>query len=289
MLTVSSIPDVFASAADSDTCCRGCAVAGVTLMSMVALGSAAKAMPLVSNRAKIETKAATERLDRIAVPPVARRRVGTATRCERKDQIARQADGPPARPDARKHTRVCIREPLEKVPMTASSFNAAERQLPAAPHSRNVTRQHQRAHARAGLGNRGEEALCVSVAEGRKVFLNSPERRAAHARAAAIRSLEEAQCPPKRAALRIEREIDQHIVVEVHDTIQVEVSVQPSGEVVIEAVVDAHVIVEVDAPVEVGVAIPGVLDQHGRSIDGLTVERRAGAVDREVLAPAEQA
>jgi len=54
--------------------------------------------------------------------------------------------------------------------------------------------------------------------------------------------------------LRIERKINQRVIVEVDHAVVIEVAVEPSGAIVVEAGVDARVVVEVDQAVEVGVA-----------------------------------
>src|SRR4051812_25072361 len=48
---------------------------------------------------------------------------------------------------------------------------------------------------------------------------------------------------------------------------------------IIEAVVGSDVVVEVHLAVEVGVAVVGVLHENRGRVDGLPVERGAGAVD----------
>src|SRR4051794_40323421 len=75
--------------------------------------------------------------------------------------------------------------------------------------------------------------------------------------------------PAERRTLRVESQVDQDVIVEVDLSVAVEVSIHPSGSMVVEAVVRADVIVEVDATVEVGLAVVRVLHEDGGGINGL--------------------
>src|SRR5689334_23776056 len=46
--------------------------------------------------------------------------------------------------------------------------------------------------------------------------------------------------PAERAALRVESQVDQDVVVEVHRAIAIEVAIEPAGQVIIEAAVRAN-------------------------------------------------
>src|SRR5688572_3598575 len=62
----------------------------------------------------------------------------------------------------------------------------------------------------------------------------------------------------ERAALGVEREVDQRIVVEVDGAVPVEVAVEPAGATEVEATIRPRVVVEVHHTIEVRVAIVGV-------------------------------
>src|SRR5262245_53783394 len=66
---------------------------------------------------------------------------------------------------------------------------------------------------------------------------------------------ERSATPPRyraaeRARLRVERDVDQHVIVEVHHAVEVEVAVAPTGAMRVETRVDPNVIVERHAAVE---------------------------------------
>src|SRR5690242_4055824 len=114
---------------------------------------------------------------------------------------------------------------------------------------------------RCWLRDGGEEISRIAVTELLIVLFNLLQRRIEHPGARAIRTVEERQRAAKGAGLRIESQVDQHVIVEVHLTVAVEVTVQPTSEMVIEAVIRLHVIVEVHLAVEVRVAVIRVLHE----------------------------
>src|SRR4051812_24815349 len=62
--------------------------------------------------------------------------------------------------------------------------------------------------------------------------------------------------PPLRAcaALVVERQVDDRVVVEVDHTVVVEVAVAKAGQMIVEPIINPRVIIEVDQSVVVGVA-----------------------------------
>src|SRR5688500_17398660 len=76
--------------------------------------------------------------------------------------------------------------------------------------------------------------------------------------------------------LRIERQVDQRVVVEVDDVVVVEVAVGPAGARGAEAEVGARVVVEVDRAVQVRVAVERVAQQCVAVCDGERADRGGG-------------
>src|SRR3954470_8478855 len=95
-----------------------------------------------------------------------------------------------------------------------------------------ATRQDRREEQQGYLGrfgNRREEVRCVIGTELPEVLLDSLQRRDRHPAIASIGPVEKRERAVQGPCLRIEGEIDEDVVIEVHGAVQVEVSVHPSG------------------------------------------------------------
>src|SRR5688500_10507268 len=68
--------------------------------------------------------------------------------------------------------------------------------------------------------------------------------------------------------LRVEREVDQRVVVKVDHVVIVEVPIYPAGAGVDKAVVGARVVVEVDDTIEIGIAVMRVAQKRVAWRDG---------------------
>src|SRR3954463_15403215 len=85
----------------------------------------------------------------------------------------------------------------------------------APPHREKRRRNHAHLRQAQWLRHGGDERAGIIVAERLGVLLHLPQRSPVHSAHVAIAPVEKRKRAAQRAVLRIERQVDQHVVVEV--------------------------------------------------------------------------
>src|SRR5207248_2739911 len=114
---------------------------------------------------------------------------------------------PKQAPTSRAEDRIGQRRETKAQPDRSSSKPPA-----AMPDASQRQDAQQSRHPRR-LRDGGEEMLRVTAAELLQVLLDAPKSGVLHAAARRVAPIEEREDPAERAGLRVERQVDQHVIV----------------------------------------------------------------------------